>query len=91
MTRVGDFLIPDNDECILLDDSGCDQSIVNIKSFKVMTHTGIYFNLGGAMQEFASTRPLEVVNDAYKLVHLHNGPSSNPAHRPKLSLITHAL
>ena len=60
VTCFGDFLIPDETECILLDDSGCDQSIVNIKAFRVMTHTGIYFNLGGAMQEFASTRPLEV-------------------------------
>ena len=61
MKRVGNFLIPDETECILLDYSSCDQSIVNTKAFyKVMTHTGIYFNLGGAMQEFASTRPLEV-------------------------------
>ena len=72
--HIGDFLIPEESKCILLDDSGCDQSIINIKAFKVMTHTSIYFNLGGAMQEeLASTRLLEVLNDAYTLAHLDDG------------------
>ena len=73
MTRVDDYLIPDDDECILLDDSGCDQSIINISAFKIFTHTGVFYSLGGAMKDFASSRPLEVVNDAYTLAHLSDG------------------
>ena len=45
-------------DCILLDDSGCDQSIININAFNVLTHTGIFFS---------------VVNDAYTLAHLSDG------------------
>ena len=58
MTRVDDYLIPDDDECILLDDSGCDQSIINISAFKVFTHTSVFYNLGGAMKDFASSHPI---------------------------------
>ena len=32
VTRVDDHLIPDDDECVLLDDSGCDKSIININA-----------------------------------------------------------
>ena len=42
MTRVDDYLIPDDDEYIILDVSGCDQSIINISAFKVFIHTGIF-------------------------------------------------
>ena len=77
MTRVDDYLIPDDDKCILLDDSGCDQSIINISAFKVFTLTSVFYHLGGAMKDFASSLPLEVVNDAYTLAHLSDGGKFN--------------
>ena len=57
----------------MLDDSGADQCIVNINSFLICTRTGEYFDVGGATNEMRTTVPLELVNDAYTLVHLKDG------------------
>ena len=46
---IGDLVIC-TDENIIITDSGCDQSIINFNSFLVQTFTGIYYNIGGALQ-----------------------------------------
>ena len=57
----------------MLDDSGADQCIVNTNAFMICTRTGEYFDVGGATSEMRTTVPLELVNDAYTLVHLRDG------------------
>lgn len=54
------------DEHIGIIDNGCDQSIVNINSFLIQTHTGVFYNVGGALESMTSST-LEVVNDAFTL------------------------
>ena len=60
------------DEGILIIDSGCDQSIINLNSFLVQTYTGIDFIVGDALQGMRSSL-LELVNDAYTLPLLPTG------------------
>ena len=43
----GDLVLP-LDEHILVIDNGCDQSIVNLNSFLILSFAGIYFTVGGA-------------------------------------------
>ena len=50
-----------------MDDSGADQCIVNLNSFLIYEQTGIYYNVGGAMNDKMSSEPLELVNHAYTL------------------------
>jgi len=69
--RIYDLVITE-DEGILISDSGCDQSILNLNSFLVQTYTGIDFIAGGALQGMRSSS-LELVNDAYTLVLLPTG------------------
>ena len=67
------FTIPDDSDNIMIDDSGCDQSIININAFTVFTHTGIFYEIGGATNDMHSVTPLEVVNDAYTLATCDDG------------------
>ena len=69
--RISDLVITE-DEGILISDSGCDQSIINLNSFLVQTYTGIDFNVGGALEGMGSSS-LELVNDAYTLALLPTG------------------
>ena len=54
------------DEDIGIIDNGCDQSILNLNSFLIQTHTGVFYNVGGALESMTSST-LEVVNDAFTL------------------------
>ena len=46
-------------------DSGCDQSIINIGAFRVISQSGIYYDLNGALQgRMQSSTALEVVDGA---------------------------
>ena len=65
MHRIGDLVIC-KDENIIITDSGCDQSIINLNSFLVQSFTGIYYNVGGALQGMNSS-DLEIVSDAFTL------------------------
>jgi len=69
--QICDLVITE-DEQILISDSGCDQSIINLNSFLVQTYTGIDFIVGGALQGMQSSS-LELVNDAHTLALLPNG------------------
>jgi len=69
--RIHDLVIT-TDESILISDSGCDQSIVNSNSFLIETHTGTYYNVGGALHGMSAS-DLELVNDAYTLATLPEG------------------
>ena len=62
---IGDLVIC-TDENIIITDSGCDQSIINLNSFLVQSFTGIYYNVGGALQGMHSN-DLEIVSDAFTL------------------------
>ena len=65
MHRIGDLVIC-KDENIIITDSGCDQSIINLNSFLVQSYTGIYYNVGGVLQGMNSN-DLEIVSDAFTL------------------------
>jgi hypothetical protein len=69
--RIKDLVIT-TDENILISDSGCDQTIINLNAFLIQTYTGEYFNIGGALQGMKSS-DLELVNDAYTLATLPDG------------------
>ena len=69
--RIKDLVIT-TDENILISDSGCDQTIINLNAFLIQTYTGEYFNIGGALQGMHSS-DLELVNDAYTLATLPDG------------------
>ena len=75
ISQLDDLVICDDEETILVIDNGCDQSIINLNSFVIGYHTGVFFNLGGALKGMAA-KPLEVVNNAYTLAVL----PSNPPH-----------
>ena len=70
LTSQDDLIIP-HSENILIMDNGCDQTIVNINSFLIQSHAGVYYNVGGALHAMTSTN-LELVNDAFTLVTLPN-------------------
>ena len=46
---VQDLAIPNKHECVFIEDSGCDQCIINIKAFLVYTLTGIFYDVGGTL------------------------------------------
>ena len=50
-------------------DNGCDQSIININSFLVHSFAGVYYDVGGALQNMRSSH-LQLVNCAFTLVTL---------------------
>ena len=68
VTTIGDLVVT-TDECILIIDNGCDQTIINKSCFKIDTHTGIFYNVGGALDSMSCSN-LELVNSAYTLVTL---------------------
>ena len=59
--RHNDLLITTN-ECILIIDSACDQSIISLSSFVIGQFTGIKYNVHGALEDMKSSEQLEVVN-----------------------------
>ena len=66
-----DELCITTNENILVVDNGCDQTIININSFIIKSFAGVLFNVGGALHDMKSSQ-LELVNDAYTLVHLND-------------------
>ena len=48
-----------------MDDSGADQSIVNLNMFSTFNHNSVYFDIGSATSEIKLTVSLELVNNAY--------------------------
>ncbi len=62
---VNDLVITE-DENISIIDNGCNQSILNINSFLIQTHTGIYFSVGGALESMTLSN-LEVITDAFTI------------------------
>ena len=68
----GDLDLHSADEGIMVVDSGCDQTIINLSSFTVKTYTSLYYNVGGALSNCGKTR-LELVNDAYTVANLADG------------------
>ena len=68
---VCDLAIPDKNECVFIEDSRCNQCIVNIKAFLIYTQTGIFYDVGGALAGMEA-QWLELVNDAYTLATLPN-------------------
>ena len=63
LTKIEDLVIS-LDEEILIIDNGCDQTIININSDLIVTHTGIFYNVDGALDCMSSSK-LELVNDFY--------------------------
>ena len=61
------------DECIAVVDSGCDQCIINIKSFLIKSYSGVYFSITGALACMTSGLTLELVSEAYTLLVCPNG------------------
>ena len=56
-----------------IEDSGTDQSIIDLNIFSIFTYTSIYFDVGGATSEMKTTIPLELVNNAYTPEILRDG------------------
>ena len=57
--------VSSRDQCILITDSGCDQSIINVSAFRVLSQSGIYYDLNGALVgRMKSSTALEVVDGA---------------------------
>ena len=63
VTKQDDLVICDEKETIFLVDNGCDQSIVNLNCFVIGLHSGVFYNLGGALEGMHHSN-LEVVNNA---------------------------
>ena len=57
---------------ILIDDSGADQSIINLNEFSTFICTCIYFDVGDATSKMKATVPLKLVNKAYTLAILYD-------------------
>ena len=57
-------MISSEDQCILIIDSACDQSIINSNAFTVLSRSGTYYYLNGATQGMKSDTAHEVVNGA---------------------------
>ena len=72
VTLIEDLVIS-LDEEILIIDNGCDQTIININSYLIVTHTGIYFNVDGALDCMSSSK-LELVNNCYTVATFSNNP-----------------
>ena len=82
ITTIGDLVVTTN-ECILFVDNGCNQTIINKSCFKIDTHTGMFYNVGGALGSMSCSN-LELVNSAYTLVQL---PSCNVIFRINQALL----
>ena len=52
-------------------DNGCDQSIINLNLFLILSFSGVHFTVEGAVNTIGSTN-LELVSNAYTLVTLMN-------------------
>ena len=63
VTKQDDLVICDEKETISVVDNGCDQSIVNLNCFVIGLHSGVFYNLGGALEGIHHSN-LEVVNNA---------------------------
>jgi hypothetical protein len=72
VTLVEDLVIS-LDEEILIIDNGCDQTIININSYLIVTHTGIFYNVDGALDCMSSSK-LELVNNCYTVATFPNKP-----------------
>ena len=66
----GDLVLPIY-ENILFIDNGCNQSIINLNSFLILSFAGVHFTVGGSLNNTGSTN-LELVNSHYILVTLEN-------------------
>ena len=73
VTHRGELAMHSARDSIMVIDSGCDQSIINYNSFVVKSYTGVYFNVGSAVNTSNSCSKLEIVNDAYTVVNLPKG------------------
>ena len=71
VNKRGDLAFISPDQNILIIDGGCDQSIVNIGSFLVLSRSNTYYDVFGALEGMSSSS-LEVVNAA-TMVKLDNG------------------
>ena len=72
VTKIEDLVIS-LDEEILIIDNGCDQTIININSYLIVIHTGICFNVDGALDCMSSSK-LELVNKCYTVATFTNKP-----------------
>ena len=72
VTLVEDLVIS-LDEEILIIDNGCDQTIINLNSYLIVTHTGIFYNVDGALDCMSSSK-LELVNNCYTVATFSNNP-----------------
>ena len=72
VTLVQDLVIS-LDEEILIIDNGCDQTIINLNSYLIVTHTGIFYNVDGALDCMSSSK-LELVNNCYTVATFPNKP-----------------
>ena len=70
VTKIGDLVVT-IDENVLIIDNGCDQTIINKSTFNIDTHTGIFYDVGGALGSMSSSN-LELVDSAYTLVNLQS-------------------
>ena len=70
-----DLCIPSRDDSIAVIDSGCDQSIINIKCFVIVSRSGRSYYVNGPLQgRMSSGSPMEVVSGICKVV-LHDNSS----------------
>ena len=51
-------------------DNGCDQTIINIRSFLVQSFPGVYYSVGGVLNITISSS-LEFINEPFTLATLH--------------------
>ena len=75
-TKNNDFLISDGFDNILVEDSGCDQSVITINSFLIYQRTGVYYTMSGPFGSNdidCTGDSLEVVNQAYTLCTTNDG------------------
>ena len=68
MRHQEDLAIHDSSDTLIIIDSGCDQSIINKKSFSILSKSGTYYHVNGALADRMTTsEPLQVVNGATKV------------------------
>ena len=61
------------DEDIAVVDSGCDQCIINKKSFIIKSYSGVYYSITGALACMTSGTTLELVSEAYTMLVCSDG------------------
>ena len=52
----------------LIDDSGADQSMINLNLFLALKYTGVSYNIDGTTSRMQTNITLKLVNNAYTLV-----------------------